>query len=164
MKIVVKSIKDGVNDFLVYLKTDDDVSVSAVFATMDTYEYVIDDLIDECGEEKENVKIYMDMVTSLTPEEDSEEEVSNAYPLILVMYMNRELMGNSDIMHPLSEAINEAIASREANAMAFFVPTDGPERIECINPLIATEIEKGHIGRLISEIEKSFDINQGADD
>jgi len=153
MKIVVKTINEDNHDFLIYLKTDDDVAISAEFATMDTYEYVIEDLIDESGEEEENVPIFTDVAPPTEP-------MPNNLPLILVMYMDRELMKNSAIMGPFSDSINDTLAAREANAMAFFVPTDGEERIECINPLIATEIEKDRIGKLINDISTSFDINK----
>jgi hypothetical protein len=90
--------------------------------------------------------------------------MEKGYPLVLVFYLNRELMTNKDIMVPFSKHINEVILDREANAIALFMPTDGPERIECINPIIATEDQNEKIGDLIKQIEKNFDIGQGADD
>jgi len=72
-------------------------------------------------------------------------------------------MEERDIMSAFANSVNQAIADREANAMAFFIPTDDKERIECINPLLATDEEKGRISKLIDEISKTFDIGQGAD-
>ena len=86
------------------------------------------------------------------------------YPLILVFYLDRALMTEKKIIQGYVDSVNDAIADREANAMAFFIPTDDKERVECINPIIATEEEKGKILKLIDDIEKSFDIGQGADD
>ena len=85
------------------------------------------------------------------------------YPLILVCYMDRDMMANKELMSQIAEHFNVVLAEREANAMAFFLPTDGPERIECINPAIATPEQKENIDKLIGEISKSFDIGQGAD-
>jgi hypothetical protein len=78
--------------------------------------------------------------------------------------MDRELMKQTEIMVHISEGINRAIAEREANAMAFFLPTDGQERMECINPIHTSKKQAKKINKLIKEIGKSFDIGQGADD
>jgi len=153
MKIVVKKNHGSTHhDFIVYLKTDDDIQVYAQMARLSTYNDVIANVLNQTNEDPKDIKIYQDLAPPTEPVPDN-------LPLILVMYMDRELMRNAEIMGPMSEAINEAISAREANAMAFFLPTDGEERIECINPLIATEVEKDRIGKLINEIEISFDIN-----
>jgi hypothetical protein len=149
MKIVVKNIKDGAHDYLVYLKTDDGVSVNAEFATTETLDYVIEDL----SEGDESMKVFME-----------KSEKTNEQPIVLVFYLNRELMSNGEIIQPFVEAVNQSIADREANMMAYFLPTDGQERVDCINPLLATPDEKTRIGEMIDEISKSFDIGQGADE
>ena len=77
--------------------------------------------------------------------------------------MDREMMSDKRLMSEIADHFNAVLAEREANAMAFFLPTDGPERIECINPIIATEEQKEQIDKLINEISKNFDIGQGAD-
>tara|TARA_R110000796_G_scaffold252137_1_gene385307 strand:- start:9741 stop:10034 length:294 start_codon:yes stop_codon:yes gene_type:complete len=77
--------------------------------------------------------------------------------------MEREMMRDKKLMGQISEHFNRVLAEREANAMLFFLPTDGPERIECINPVIATSEQKEKIDTLITEISKNFDIGQGAD-
>jgi len=89
---------------------------------------------------------------------------SKNYPLMLVCYMEREMMSDKTLIEQLAGHFNRTLAEREANAMVFFLPTDGPERIECINPVIATEDQKEQIDKLINEISKNFDIGQGADD
>jgi len=86
------------------------------------------------------------------------------HPLILVCYMDRELMKQQEIMVHISEGINRAIAEREANAMAFFLPTDGPERMECINPIHTTKKQADKIDKMIKDVRESFDIGQGADE
>lgn len=80
-------------------------------------------------------------------------------PLILVFYLDRELMGESSIMNGFAEAVNDDIVRRGANIMAYFLPTDDTERVECINPLIATDEEKRTIKSLIADISEKFDIN-----
>jgi hypothetical protein len=91
-------------------------------------------------------------------------KVTKQHPLILVCYMDRELMKQKEIMVQISKGINMAIAEREANAMAFFLPTDGPERIECINPIQSNKKQTKKINKMIKEIRKSFDVGEGADE
>jgi len=92
-------------------------------------------------------------------------EINKSYPLILVFYLDRELMANPEIIRPFAEHINNTIAVREANAMAFFLPTDGEERIECINPIQMEPAKMEKINRMLDQISSSFlDIGQGADD
>ena len=59
--------------------------------------------------------------------------MEKGYPLILVFYLDREMMMNPDIIQPFADSVNDALSQREANAMAFFLPTDGEERVECIS-------------------------------
>jgi len=92
-------------------------------------------------------------------------EVSKQHPLILVFYLDRELMKNHEIMAPFAEHINQMIALREANAMAFFIPTDGEERVECINPIQIEPTKMDKIMKMVDQIAESFlDIGQGADE
>ena len=84
------------------------------------------------------------------------------YPLMLVFYMDRELLA-SEVMGQIAMSINDAIAEREANAMAFFVPTDGEERIECINPMQVEAADMEKVNKIVQDLVKNFDIGQGAD-
>lgn len=92
------------------------------------------------------------------------KENNNEYPLVLIFYLDRELMKQNDIINDFSKAVNADIIRRKVNIMAYFIPTDDNERVECINPLIATDEEKVTIKKLIDDISKSFDIGQGADE
>jgi hypothetical protein len=83
-------------------------------------------------------------------------------PLILVFYMDRDLFG-TEIMGHIAQSIDRAISERELNAIAFFVPTDGEERIECINPVLVHEADMERIDKIIQDLSKNFDIGQGAD-
>ena len=85
--------------------------------------------------------------------------MEKGYPLLIVFYLDREMMMNPDIVKPFADSVNDALAQRKANAMAFFMPTDGEERIECINPVYITEkteIEK--LNKLTEEVEKLFQV------
>lgn len=90
--------------------------------------------------------------------------MEKGYPLILVFYLDREMMSNPSIIQPFASTVNDALSQRNANAMAFFLPTDGEERIECINPIQVADADMDRVNTMIEDIRKSFDIGQGADD
>lgn len=85
------------------------------------------------------------------------------HPLILVFYLDRDLMQNKEIMVPVADHIDRTLAARDSNAIAFFIPTDGEERIECINPVVMEEVEMAKIHKIVDDLKKNFDIGQGAD-
>lgn len=90
------------------------------------------------------------------------KENSN-YPLILVFYLDRDVMMQGDIIRAFAESVNNAIAQREANCMAFFLPTDGEERIECINPVMMHEADMGKVNDMIQDLASNFDVGKGGD-
>lgn len=78
------------------------------------------------------------------------------HPLILVFYLDRELMKNQEIMKPFASSVNQIIKVKDMNAVAFFIATDREERIECINPAIVPEEEMDKISRMVDDISKQF--------
>lgn len=82
------------------------------------------------------------------------------YPLVMVFYLEREMMKNQQITQAFAESVNELIRVKNFNAIAFFLPTDGEERIECINPIIAPKEQMEKVDKLINEISKSFGIGE----
>jgi hypothetical protein len=86
------------------------------------------------------------------------------YPMLLVFYLDREMMMNPDIIQPFAESVNSALQHRNANAIAFFLPTDGPEKVECLNPIQIEATNMENINKMVEDIKKNFDIGQGADE
>lgn len=80
------------------------------------------------------------------------------YPLVLVFYLDRELMGQPQIIQPFVESVNRIIDIKKMNAVAFFLPTEGDERVECINPVIAPKEDLDKITQIIADISKEFAI------
>ena len=80
------------------------------------------------------------------------------YPLILVFYLDSELMRNKDIILPFTEAVNQTLAIKNANAIAFFIPTKGEERVDCINPKIIEPTDMEKINKMVEEIKLNFSI------
>lgn len=84
--------------------------------------------------------------------------MEKTYPLIIVFYLDRDLMKNKDIVGPFAESINQILAEKNSNAIAFFIPTDGEERVECINPIIVPETDMSKINKMIEDIKGAFSI------
>jgi hypothetical protein len=84
--------------------------------------------------------------------------MENNYPLVLVFYLDAELMKNPQIIKPFAESIDKMLAFKKANALAFFLPTIGEERVECINPIMVKETDMEKINKLIEDIKQNFSI------
>jgi hypothetical protein len=82
----------------------------------------------------------------------------NQHPLILVFYL---VMDDQRIIQPFVESVNDMIHQKNANIMAFFVPTTGEERIECLNPVTLNEADMKKVNQMIEDVKASFSI--GAD-
>ncbi len=87
------------------------------------------------------------------------EKKYNETPLILVFYIDREMITDMRLINPFIDSVNHMIEEKKANIMAFFLPCDdGNERIEAINPVGLKEPEIEKIDILIKDIQKSFSI------
>lgn len=82
--------------------------------------------------------------------------MSKEQPLILVFYLDREMMKNSEIIRPFAESVNDTLIGK--NTIAFFLPTDDNERIECINPKLISEPEMDKINQMVEDIKKQFSV------
>jgi intergrase/recombinase len=80
------------------------------------------------------------------------------YPLIIVFYLYEDMMRQPDIIQPFAESINNLLAAKNANAMAFFIPTKDNERVECINPMIVKEADMDKINKMVQDIKESFSV------
>jgi len=95
---------------------------------------------------------------------DRIDKITKANPLILVAYMDRELCSNKQIMGILNTNMNNLIAEKGANIISLVIPTDGEERMECINPILLEKSDMDRVNKLIGDIQRHFDIGQGADE
>ena len=83
-------------------------------------------------------------------------------PTTLVFYLDRELMTNADIFIPYSEFINEMLAEKSDNMIAIFMPTDGEERVECVNPIMYKEADMDKFNQLLDDIKENFQVGEDA--
>lgn len=84
--------------------------------------------------------------------------MENNHPLILVFYLDAEMMQNPQIIQPFAESVNYMIEQKNANMMAFFLPTTGEERVECINPVMLSEPDMEKVQKMIKEIQEQFSV------
>ncbi len=80
------------------------------------------------------------------------------YPLIIVFYIDREMMSNPQAIQPFADSVNNILALKNANAIAFFVPTDGEDRVECVNPLQVEKADMVKINKMVEDIKNQFSI------
>ena len=93
------------------------------------------------------------------------KELDSDYPIVLVFYINRAMYAAPEIIRPYVEGIKSMFDDKGDNIIAFFLPTDDSERIECINPrFLDNEAEYKKITDFMEELQAKFDIGQGADD
>jgi len=84
-------------------------------------------------------------------------------PLIIVFYLDSEMMKIKEIIQPFVESINNMIKQKESNVMAFFLPTKGEERVECINPKIVDKADMDKIYKMIEDIKETYSIGINLD-
>ena len=83
----------------------------------------------------------------------------STYPLVIVFYVDRQVMSNRPLMDQFSQSVNHLIEAKNFKVMAFFLPTDDVERIECINPIIAPPEQMERVNKLINDISVNFGID-----
>lgn len=91
------------------------------------------------------------------------ETEEKQYPLILVFYLDREMMKQKEILQPFASSVNNLINIKKLNAMAFFLPTDGEERVECINPVTVPKDDMEKINKMVEDIRTQFSIGEKFD-
>ena len=165
MKIITKhygNTQEGDKKYLVYLMNNYQ-PVSCTDVIGDKAKLTIQhDIMTKYGDDIEEVE---ERTLAQFIDENNLSITKEGNPLILVFYLDRELMGQPEIIQPFSESINNVLTQRDANAMAFFVPTDSTsERIECINPKVIDEETQLKINKLVSDIETNFDIGVKEDE
>jgi hypothetical protein len=78
------------------------------------------------------------------------------HPLVIVFYLDREMMKQKEIIQPFASSINHMINQKKLNAIAFFLPTDGEERVECINPVVVPKKDMEKIKKILDDIQTDF--------
>jgi len=94
------------------------------------------------------------------------EQQSN--PMVLVFYMDRQLFipegDQPPMIQLLSTTIDQVFEKKNMNAVAFFLPTNTEERIECINPAIVPVDAMEKINKMVKDIQDQFSIGGKLED
>ena len=93
-----------------------------------------------------------------------EEQEKKQNTPVLVFYLDRELMSEKSIIKGYMDEIQKVLVAKNSNIIAIFLPTDGEERVECVNPILYKEGDMKVLNELIEEMKANFDIGQGADE
>jgi hypothetical protein len=157
MKIVTKnySLKNGQRSYLVYLKDHNNNSLECY---------------DVCGEKdrlkkeeeiSERFNIDEGNMKYITLEDFKSEEDPTDSPLILVFYLDRGSFANSELVHTYGENVKRYLEEKGDNVRLFFMPTDGEEKINCINPVyIENKEEFKKLNELIENLSNQFQLNK----
>tara|TARA_Y100001972_G_scaffold49313_1_gene60566 strand:+ start:228 stop:692 length:465 start_codon:yes stop_codon:yes gene_type:complete len=153
MKIVTKnySLKNGKRSYLVYLKDQNDNS-------LECYDiYGDEERLRKEEELSEKYEIDTINISYVSLEKFKEDEDPIEKPLFLVFYLSRDLFTNKELVATYGENVKKYLDEKGDNVRLFFMPTDGEEKIVCINPLyIDTKDEYNKIDSLIKELENQL--------
>ena len=153
MKIVTKnySLKNGKRSYLVYLKDQNDNS-------LECYDiYGDEERLRKEEELSEKYEIDTINISYVSLEKFKEDEDPIEKPLFLVFYLSKDLFANSELVAEYGENVKRYLDEKGDNVRLFFMPTDGEEKIVCINPLyINTKDEYNKIDSLIKELENQL--------
>jgi hypothetical protein len=152
MKIVSREIlpQDGVKQFIVYLMDNNNNPLKSEICRYDDKELVVSKIKDNYHLTDNNVVTYDEYLL--------EKLKATQHPLILVFYINKEDINSKDVMNTYIDTINYALNAKESNALAFFLPTDGEDRVECLNPVQLSYEDMGKVDRIVNELRTGFNI------
>ena len=154
MKIVTKnySLKNGVRSYLVYLRDHNNNS-------LECYDVNGEERLTKENELSDKYEISDENMDYISLEEFKSQEDPTDSPLILVFYLDRPSFVEKELVKSYGENVKRYLEEQGDNVRLFFMPTDGEEKIECINPLfIKDEDEFEKLDNLVHKLEEQFQI------
>ena len=154
MKIVTKnySLKNGERSYLVYLKDHNNQS-------LECYDVKGEERLTKENELSEKYEISDDNIEYTSLEEFKSTEDPTDSPLILVFYLDRPSFVEKELVKSYGENVKRYLEEQGDNVRLFFMPTDGEEKIVCINPLyIKDEDEFEKLNTLVHQLEEQFQV------
>jgi hypothetical protein len=154
MKIVTKnhSLENGIRGYLVYLMDDNGNAIECfeIFGG--------EERIKKENELSEQYEITHNQIEYVSLEKFRSQN-RNYSPLILVFYLQSELFSDRKTIAMYGETVREYLEKRGDDVRLFFLPTDGQERIECINPVyIDDETEFEKLNDMIEDLSNKFQV------
>jgi hypothetical protein len=144
--------------FLIYLVDDAGNNLSCHDVTgEDEKEEILDELADIHGTLPNE---FVDIMAFYNETNAGIDPIFTERPLILVFYLDRSVVENAQLKMQFQEGLNHYIEQHKVNIMGFVLPTDGEERIECLNPVVTPTDDMDKIVEMLKDMEKKFDVNQ----
>ena len=155
MKVLTKNygIENGERKYLTYLMDENNKPLECFDTNGEVERTKIEnELLNKYDLSTDNLEF-----TSL--EEYYRQDVKKDEALILVFYLDQSNFAQQDLLKAYSENVKRYFDENGDNVRLFFIPTNGQEKIECINPVYLTdrsEIDK--LNDLTSKLEEMFQV------
>ena len=155
MKVLTKNygLDNGERKYLTYLMDDNNNALECFDTKGEVERSNIEmDLL-------KNNNLSTDELVYMTLEEYYRQEIKTDEPLILVFYLDAGVFAEQEMVKAYSENVKNYFDENGDNVRLFFMPTEGEERIECINPTYLTdktEIDK--LNELTEKLEEMFQV------
>lgn len=155
MKIVSKnhSLSKGVRGYLVYLMDNNNNPIEC-------YEVFGDESrIEKENELSKEYNINEELTEYVSLQEFKYQTHVTSDPLFLVFYLGSHLFNDKTLLSEYAKSIQSYLESRGDNVRMFFLPTDGEEKVECINPKYISESKDIELlDKMIEDIKTKFDV------
>jgi len=155
MKVLTKNygIESGERKYLTYLMDENNKPLECFDTNGEVERSKIEnELLNKYDLSTDNLEF-----TSL--EEYYRQDIKKDEALILVFYLDQSNFVQQDLLKAYSENVKRYFDENGDNVRLFFIPTNGQEKIECINPVYLTdrsEIDK--LNDLTSKLEEMFQV------
>ena len=155
MKVLTKNygIENGERKYLTYLMDENNKPLECFDTNGEVERTKIEnELLNKYDLSTDNLEF-------VTLEEYYRQDVKKDEALILVFYLDQSNFVQQDLLKAYSENVKRYFDENGDNVRLFFIPTNGQEKIECINPVYLTdrsEIDK--LNDLTSKLEEMFQV------
>lgn len=155
MKVLTKNygIESGERKYLTYLMDENNKPLECFDTNGEVERTKIEnELLNKYDLSTDNLEF-------VTLEEYYRQDIKKDEALILVFYLDQSNFVQQDLLKAYSENVKRYFDDNGDNVRLFFIPTNGQEKIECINPVYLTdrsEIDK--LNDLTSKLEEMFQV------
>jgi len=154
MKIVTKNnrLEKGVRYYLIYLNDDNGNPIECLEAEGE------EDRLNKENELSKKYEISTEDIDYVSLEK-FRTQIREYTPLILVFYLDKNLFSNREMIATYGENVRQYLENKGDDVRLFFLPTDGEEKITCINPVYIDEQKDfDRLQDLIEDLTNKFQI------
>jgi len=154
MKIVTKNnrLEKGVRYYLIYLNDDNGNPIECLEAEGE------EDRLNKENELSKKYEISTEDIDYVSLEK-FRTQIREYTPLILVFYLDKNLFSNREMIATYGENVRQYLENKGDDVRLFFLPTEGEEKITCINPVYIDEQKDfDRLQDLIEDLTNKFQI------